>query len=397
MPDVDPHPPASPEARQAQEFAARFHQLPAAAHPWTSATHLIIGLNVAMFVFMAAFFEAGWFAPASMRPYNLFAANNGAATTDGEWWRLGTSMFAHYGLMHLLLNMWALYNVGPILERLLGRALFWLIDLAAGIEGGLLRIAWNRDRVWSAGASGAVFGLYGAVLGWLLRGQHGMPRSLFKPMLISSLLFAGLNIFFGFTQPGIDNACHLGGFATGFVLGWLTALPVDLAVRARLARSRLALAAGLVAVATALGVVFTPRFDYSVRDELAWSDANRGRPEEEQQLIQHNNQELLRYQQTGEGAAGYAAWLADTVIPFYRQWLQRLDALSLQPGRITAGRADIIREVLRIKIAGYQELEQGIRTGNASGLAAYVRAENEAIRLIRRLDDGRAGATAAPK
>lgn len=386
MSAADPSLPPDAEARQAQEFAARFHRLPVASRPWTAATNLIVALNAGMFVVMGAFFDAGWIAPASMRPYNLFAASNGAATTDGEWWRLLTSMFAHYGLLHLLLNMWALRHVGPFLERLLGRALFWVIYLAAGLEGGLLSIAWNRDRVWSAGASGAVFGLYGAVLGWLLREKHGLPRSLYRPMLASSLLFAGFNIFFGFTRPGIDNACHLGGFATGFILGWLTALPVDPAVRARHAGSRLALAAGLAAGVTALGIAFTPRFDYSVRDELAWSEANRGWPDREQALIQRNNLELQRYQRTGDNGAAYAAWLATEVIPLYTQWEHQLAGLSLQPGRITAGRAAVIREVLRVKIDGYRHLEQGVRTGDAAGIPAYVRAEQEAIRLIRQLD-----------
>ncbi len=380
------HPGPDAETRHAQEFAAQFQRLPVAAHPWTSATIQLVALNAGMFVVMAAFFGAGWVAPASMRPYDLFAASNGAATTDGEWWRLLTSMFAHFGLVHLLVNMWALLNVGPFLERLLGRALFWLIYLAAGLEGGLLSIAWNRDRVWSAGASGAVFGLYGAVLGWLLREKHGLPRKLYRPMLISSLLFAGLTIFFGLSRPGIDNACHLGGFATGFILGWLTALPVDPAVRARLGRSRLALAAALVVVVTALGVVFTPRFAYSVREELAWSDANRGWPDREQAIIRRNNQELQHYQRSGDNGAAYADWIEAEVIPFYGRWRQQLAGLPLAPRRVTAGRSAVIREVLRVKIAGYQALAQAVRVGNPAGIEAYVHAEQEAIRLIRQLE-----------
>jgi len=389
MPAAESSPPPDAETRHAQEFAAQFHRLPVAAHLWTSATHQLVALNAGMFVVMAAFFNAGWLSPESMRPYNLFAGNNGAATTDGEWWRLLTSMFAHYGLMHLLLNMWALLNVGPFLERLLGRTLFWLIYLAGGVEGGLLSIAWNRDRVWSAGASGAVFGLYGAVLGWLLREKHGLPRKLYRPMLISSLLFAALNIFFGLSRPGIDNACHLGGFTTGFILAWLTALPVDPAVRACRAGPRLALAAALVALVTALGVAFTPRFEYSVREELAWSDANRGWPDREQALIKRNNQDLLRYQRAGDNGAAYAAWLAAEVIPFYTQWQQRLAGLTLAPRRITAGRAAVIREVLRVKIDGYRQLEHGVRTGDPAGISAYIRTEQEAIRLIRQLDRGK--------
>ena len=389
MADPDPSPPPDPEAEKAHEFAARFQALPAATHPWTSPTHLLVGANVAAFVVMAAVFDAGWIEPASMRPYNLFAANNGAATTDGEWWRLLTSMFVHYGLMHLLLNMWALLNIGPFLERLLGRALFGLIYLGAGLEGGLLSIAWNGDRVWSAGASGAIFGLYGALIGWLLHEKQGLPRRVFQPMLRSSLLFTALNVFFGLARPGIDNACHLGGFATGLVLGWLTALPVDPARRARAAGSRRWLAAGLVAGVTALGMWFTPRFDYSVRDELAWSDANKGWPEKEQDLIRQSNAQLQHYQQAGDNGAAYAAWLTAEMIPFYTHWQERLAALALTPGRITARRAAVIREVLRVKIAGYQQLARGVQAKDPAGVSAYVQAEQEAIRLIRQLDSGK--------
>ncbi|MDB6166088.1 MAG: Rhomboid family protein [Lacunisphaera sp.] len=380
-----PPPPLSADVSHARDFLLRLHRMPAARTPFTSATNLIVALNVAMFIFMGAFFEAGWFEPVSMRPYNLFAASNGAATTDGEWWRLLTSMFAHYGFLHLALNMWALINIGPLLERLFGRALYLVLYLAAGLGGGLLSIAWNGDRVWSAGASGAIFGVYGALLGYLLREKHGLPKLVFRPILKSTLIFAGLNIFFGATRPGIDNACHLGGLATGFLLGWLTALPVDAGIHARRGASRLWLALAVTAAITALGIAFTPRFNYSFRDELTWHEANKDFPDQEQELIKRNNAELQQYQQGGKNRAAYAEWIASEVIPFYARWQQQLAPLALQPGRVTSERSAVVQAMLRIKIAGYTRLREGILANDPQGIADYVAAEQAAMQQLAQL------------
>jgi rhomboid protease GluP len=390
MADLDPTPAApSADERLAREFAERLHRLPAATTAWTSVTSLIIALCGAMFVFMAAFYDAGWFDAATMRAYNLFAASNGAATTDGEWWRLLTSMFAHFGFIHLALNMWALVNVGPFLERLFGRVLFAVIYLGAGLGGGLLSLAWNGDRVWSAGASGAIFGLYGALLGYLLREKQGLPRLVFKPMLRSTLLFTALNVLLGATRPGIDNACHLGGLLTGFLLGWLTALPVDPAVRERQAGARLGLAVGVIALITVVGVSSVPRFNYSFRDELTWHEANQGLPEAEQVLIKRNNAELQQFQLTGANRETYAAWLGAEVIPFYLRWQDTLGRLALKPGKITSERSAIVQEMLRLKVTGYRELRRGVQENDPKGISAYVAAEQAAIRQLARLDGGK--------
>ena len=385
MADAVPPPPLSPDVMHARDFLLRLHQMPAARSPFTSATNLIVALNVAMFIFMGAFFGAGWWEPASMRPYNLFAASNGAATTDGEWWRLLTSMFAHFGFLHLALNMWALANVGPLIERLFGRALYLLLYLAAGIGGGLVSLAWNGDRIWSAGASGAIFGVYGMLLGYILRERHGLPKLVFRPMLKSTLLFAGLNVFFGATRPGIDNACHLGGLATGFLLGWLTALPVDARIHAERGASRLWLALAATGVITAAGIAFTPRFNYSFRDEMTWHEANHDFPEKEQELIKRNNAELQLYQQGGQNRAAYAEWLGREVIPFYTRWREQLAHVALQPGRVTSERSAIVQEMLRIKISGYTRLREGILANDQQGISDYVAAEQAAMQQLAQL------------
>lgn len=245
---------ALPDNRDAEfhaeeSFLAKVRQLPRPAHPLLSVTRLLLIANVVVFIFMGLQ-GAGWLQVASMEPYRKFGANNLLRFYQGEWWRLVTCMFLHYGLLHLLFNSWALFQVGPIVERLYGRLLFVLLYLGSGLTGSLGTLLRNSDRIWSAGASGAVFGIYGALLGYLLREKQGMPAGVFRPMLQSTLMFAGYNLLFGFMHPNVDNAAHLGGLVGGALLGWTCALPLDLAERDRVRMNRalsgLIVATGLV-------------------------------------------------------------------------------------------------------------------------------------------------------
>jgi rhomboid protease GluP len=247
------------EDSDARDFAAKLAAVEGDYSPWTSVTNLLIAANGAGFVLLGLL-GAGWIETASMRPYVQFAANNGAVTTQGEWWRLLTAMFSHYGLIHLLLNMWALFQAGHFMERLLGRAAFAVMYFAAGLAGGFASILWHGDQTWSAGASGAVFGVYGSLLGYMLRERQGLPRTIVQSLTKSTVLFAFYNLVFGLASPGIDNAAHLGGFGGGLVFGWLLALPLDPAVRAREMKGRLLVASVVLVALVAAGVAFTPRF-----------------------------------------------------------------------------------------------------------------------------------------
>lgn len=242
-------------------FTAQIRALPTGGTGLRSVTTWLILANAAAFVVMG-FFGAGWFEVASMRPYVDFGANNLVATVGrGEWWRLVTAMFLHYGLLHLLFNMWALLQAGHLVERLASRSLFSVIYFGSGLIGAVTTLYWQGPRVWSAGASGAVFGVYGALLGYLLRQRDAVPRGVFRPLLRSTLFFAGYNLLYGAAHPHIDNAAHLGGLAGGLILGWLAALPLDSAIRARLHRRRLltTLAFTLVALAVGLAALPPPR------------------------------------------------------------------------------------------------------------------------------------------
>ncbi len=138
-----------------------------------------------------------------------------------EYYRFVTSMFLHFGIEHLLNNMIMLGALGFNLEPEIGKIRFLLIYLFSGIFGNICSLLWNTARaetVVSAGASGAVFGLMGALLGIVVRYKGRMIGKLNKKKI---LLLAALSIYIGLTTAGVDNAAHIGGLASGFILGMM--------------------------------------------------------------------------------------------------------------------------------------------------------------------------------
>lgn len=151
-----------------------------------------------------------------------FGANFGPYTLSGDWWRLFTYMFLHAEAMHIFFNMWCLWDLGRLCESLYGRWTFAGIYVITGISGGLASIAWNPG-VLSVGASGAVFGLAGALIASFYLGEFSLPRAAISGTLRSLIIFAVFNLGFGQLFGGIDNACHIGGLVSGLALGALIA------------------------------------------------------------------------------------------------------------------------------------------------------------------------------
>jgi rhomboid protease GluP len=178
-------------------------------------TPVIIYVNAALFVLVALYTQSIMWFPA--RDLVTLGGNFGPLTVDGQWWRLMTSVFLHGGLLHLIFNALVLANIGIFLEPLLGRGSFAVVYLVTGLLASLTSLIFNYGVV-SVGASGAIFGMYGFFLALL-------TTKLFKPefrntFLKNTLGFVALNIAIGFFGP-IDNAAHLGGLVSGFVLGYL--------------------------------------------------------------------------------------------------------------------------------------------------------------------------------
>ena len=141
-----------------------------------------------------------------------YGANNAYLTKSGEYYRLLSSMFIHIGLLHLLFNMYALYIIGPQVESFYGKFKYFLIYILSGVSGSILSITFSSNTV-SAGASGAIFGLMGALLyfGFFYRNYLG---SVIKSQIVPIII---LNLVIGFSTSGIDNAAHIGGLIGGIL------------------------------------------------------------------------------------------------------------------------------------------------------------------------------------
>ena len=141
------------------------------------------------------------------------------AVGAGEWWRILTAAFLHLGLLHLVLNMWALYLFGPLLEQLYGHLEYLVIYLLCAVGGSVLTILVAPDQA-AVGASGAIFGLLGLAFAVSRRRHLALPQQTRMVLgQIGSLLV--VNLAFTFFVPGISITGHLGGLVVGLVIGWL--------------------------------------------------------------------------------------------------------------------------------------------------------------------------------
>lgn len=213
------------EAAQRGELGEDVKQ-PVMATPWVrresniTLTQIILGANV--MVFIAMVLASGPSLDFTGQVMVHFGANFGPLTLSGQWWRLLTYMFLHGGLMHVAFNSWCLWDLGALCESLYGRWTFAAIYLITGIAGGLASVGWNPG-VLSVGASGAIFGLAGALISSFYLGEFSVPRVAIQGTLRSLLFFVGFNVLFGSMVSGVDNACHAGGLVSGLILGALIA------------------------------------------------------------------------------------------------------------------------------------------------------------------------------
>ena len=185
-------------------------------------TQIILGINLAVFLGMAL-------ATSSVMGFTgldlvRWGANYGPYTLSGEWWRLLTSVFVHGGIIHIAFNMWCLWNLGALCEALYGPGTYATIYLLCGVGGSLGSVIWHSFGPPSVGASGAIFGLAGALLAAFKLGEFSVPRSALSGTLRSLGAFVFYNLIFGAAIRGVDNAAHIGGLITGLILGALIAL-----------------------------------------------------------------------------------------------------------------------------------------------------------------------------
>lgn len=181
--------------------------------PEALCTTVIIVINVAVFLILSLFGDT---------EDAVFMFQHGAmyepmVTQQHEFYRIFTSMFLHFGITHLLNNMVLLGALGWNLELEIGKMRFLIIYLVSGIGGNLLSLYFGilaETYAVSAGASGAIFGLMGALLYVVIANRGRLGRLSGRGMLFMVIL----SLYFGFTSSGVDNWAHIGGLITGFVM-----------------------------------------------------------------------------------------------------------------------------------------------------------------------------------
>lgn len=144
----------------------------------------------------------------------------------GQWWRLLTSSFLHGNLLHLAMNMFALWQAGQLVERIFGSARFAGLYLLAGVGGSVGSLLWgllSHHPVNSVGASGAIFGIIGGLFAFIGREHSGVPPTVVRDLRSSITPFLLFNIGAGFLYPHTDNAAHIGGLVGGWLAGHLLA------------------------------------------------------------------------------------------------------------------------------------------------------------------------------
>lgn len=177
--------------------------------------YIIFGLNILVFVLMTL-------AGGSTNEATLlsFGVKSNPEIDAGEVWRFITPIFIHIGLLHLAFNSYALWVVGPHVEKLYGAPRFLLLYVVTGIAGVTASYFYHPDII-SAGASGAIFGLFGVLLAFSFRYRKSVPQFFSQSIGKGMLLTVGINLVIGYMIPEVDNSAHVGGLLAGVLLAML--------------------------------------------------------------------------------------------------------------------------------------------------------------------------------
>jgi rhomboid protease GluP len=195
----------------------RQYQRPGLLRGPYAVTSALIAINVLVFAAMVAS-GVSFSNPTPQDALNWGADYGPATLGDGQLWRLLTSTFVHFGIIHIAFNMYVLYQIGPFVQITFGRARYLIIYFIAGLSGSVVSLYIHPNSV-GAGASGAIFGLYGAVFGFLLRERHTLNPAAMKSIGRSAGIFIVYNLVFGAMNRTTDVSAHLGGLVAGFLAG----------------------------------------------------------------------------------------------------------------------------------------------------------------------------------
>jgi rhomboid protease GluP len=186
-------------------------------------TIALIAINALVFIAMVAT-GVSFSQPTPQDALNWGGDFYPATIAAHQYWRLLTSTFVHFGIIHIAFNMYVLYQIGPFIQIAFGRARYLVIYFLAGLGGSLVSVFVHPNSV-GAGASGAIFGLYGAVFGFLLIKRRTLDPAVTKSIAQSAGIFVLYNVVYGTLSRTTDLSAHFGGLLTGFIVGMLLIRP----------------------------------------------------------------------------------------------------------------------------------------------------------------------------
>jgi rhomboid protease GluP len=328
-----------------------------AQRPHTRVTQLLIAANLLIFVAML-FHGAGlWHSPNTVQL--AWGANFGPATKDGEWWRLASALFLHFGLIHLAMNMLALWEGGMFVERMYGPARFAAIYAASGLSGNLLSLAVQGDHAVAGGASGAIFGLYGALLIYLWRLRRQLDATEFRWLFWGAAAFSAITICFGMLIPGIDNAAHIGGFFGGCLMGVvLLSSPVPAITAPIYSRITAGIVLGL-GLALLVRAIPVPAYRWS--EEMQARNGISRFLGEDQQISARWQRILTQGRADGVSFEQLAGEVDTQVAEKYQQTFEELASLKLDPSAPSAQSLATLQRYAALRREASRHLSEGLR------------------------------------
>lgn len=347
---------------------------------WTRRTiiaYSIFALNIIIFLLMAL---AGGFE----NDFTLlaFGAKANSYIDNGEIWRFVTPIFLHVGAMHLIFNSYALWVIGPQVEKLYGGPRFLLLYLLTGI-GGAAASYWYHPDVYSAGASGSIFGLLGVLLVFSVKYRRAVPAFFSRALGKGILLTVGINLVIGYMIPQVDNAAHIGGLLTGGLLGLIVPFakpgeaerPVFKAIQALLV---LVIAVSFFEVATHYDGPAPSLNNLKTLLPLPANQANRGFSSA--QLRNALNQSMSALQESEDVLASGDFRQLPSV---QRQLGRAVDAMTEIPslGRRPDALKDQLLDLLRKQ---YEYVEEVQRTGHARSDFVGISPQSNALKLFNK-------------
>ncbi|MBP6819726.1 MAG: rhomboid family intramembrane serine protease [Ferrovibrio sp.] len=340
----------------------------------------LVGINVAAFVALLPL--GGGLIEANSSVHLAWGANFGPAIAGGQYWRLLTAAFLHFGLIHLGFNMMALWSLGGLAERLYGRWPFLVIYLGAAVIGSLASVYFSPDRTVSAGASGAIFGLGGALASFWLRNGKAVPLSVLRGQWVNLALFIGFSVYMGITATGIDNAAHGGGFVGGALLGYLLTAPLQRPGIAGPRQLGLGIAAILLALAVILPILPEPAYRYPAEQPIAEAIDNAFR--EDARLADVSKK--LNEERTKLTPQAYRQRIESELLEPWREVARSLNGYDPRPESRLAERLLAAQNYAGLRVKLYESYAAGLRGDRARLREAEAIAEQlkPAIAAIKR-------------